>query len=235
VDRLTRKELKSDRFALEVQHSVEYVAEHRRQVVRWSSIGVAVVLIIVGVFVYRNYQRGVRQEKLASAMQIMNATIGPSQSEYAVSFPTTTERDKAATKAFTELATKYPGTDEGVLAEFYLGTNAADAGNIDEAAKRYKVVVDEGSGPYASVAKLSLAQIYASQGKQTEGEKLIQSVIDHPTELVSKEAATIALAKLVALKDAARARKMLEPLRGSPRSGISRSALNALDDISQKN
>ena len=235
MDRLTRKELKSDRFALEVQHSVEYVAEHRRQVVRWASIGGAVVLLIVGVFVYRNYERGVRQEKLASAMQIMNATIGQTQSEYAVSFPTTAERDKAATKAFTELATKYPGTDEGVLAEFYLGTNAADAGNIDEAAKRYKVVVDDGSGPYASMAKLSLAQIYAAQGKQVEGEKLIQSVIDHPTELVSKESATIALAKLVAPKDPARARKMLEPLRGSPRSGISRSALNALDDISQKN
>ena len=235
MDRLTRKELKSDRFALEVQHSVEYVAEHRRQVVRWASISGAVVLLIVGVFVYRNYERGVRQEKLASAMQIMNATIGQTQSEYAVSFPTTAERDKAATKAFTELATKYPGTDEGVLAEFYLGTNAADAGNIDEAAKRYKVVVDDGSGPYASMAKLSLAQIYAAQGKQVEGEKLIQSVIDHPTELVSKESATIALAKLVAPKDPARARKMLEPLRGSPRSGISRSALNALDDISQKN
>lgn len=235
MDRLTRKELKSDRFALEVQHSVEYVAEHRRQVVRWASIGVAVVLLIVGIFVYRNYERGVRQEKLASAMQIMNATIGQSQSDYAISYPTTAERDKAANKAFTELATKYPGTDEGVLAEFYLGTNAADAGNIDEAAKHYKVVVDEGSAPYASIAKLSLAQIYAAQGRQTEGEKLIQSVIDHPTELVSKDAATIALAKLVALKDPARARKMLEPLRGSPRSGISRSALNALDDISQKN
>jgi predicted negative regulator of RcsB-dependent stress response len=235
VDRLTRKELKSDRFALEVQHSVEYVAGHRRQVVRWASIGVAAVLLIVGVFVYRNYERGVRQEKLASAMQIMNANIGQSQSDYAVSFPTTAERDKAGTKAFTELATKYPGTDEGLLAEFYLGTNAADAGNIDEAAKRYKIVTDDGSGPYASMAKLSLAQIYAAQGKQAEGEKLIQSVIDHPTELVSKEAATIALAKLVAIKDPARARKMLEPLRGSPRSGISRSTLNALDDISQKN
>ncbi len=235
MDRLTRKELKSDRFALEVQHSVEYVTEHRKQVMRWAGAGGAVVLILVAFFVYRSYERNVRQEKLAAAMQIMNATIGPSQSDYAVTFPTTAERDKAANKAFTELATKYSGTDEGALAEFYLGTTAADAGNIDEAAKRYKIVVDEGSAPYASMAKLSLAQIYAAQGKQSEAEKLIQSVIDHPTELVSKESATIALAKLVAVKDPARARKMLEPLRGSPRSGVSRGALNALDDLSQKN
>ena len=235
MDRLTRKELKSDRFALEVQHSVEYVADHRRQVMRWSAIAVAAVLLIVGGFVYRNYQRTVRQEKLADAMRIINATIGPAPTEFVLTFPTPADRDKAFNKAFTELAAKYPGTDEGLLAEFYLATHSADAGNIDEASKHYKVVADAGTGPYSSMAKLSLAQIYAAQGKQKDGENLIQSVIDHPTELVSKEAATIALARLVAPKDPARARKMLEPLRGNARSSISRAALNALDDMSQKN
>ncbi len=235
MDRLTRKELKSDKFALEVQHSVEYVSEHRRQLVRWGGVAAVAVLLIAGGFVYRNYERAVRQEKLAAAMQIMNANIGQNPNDNTLSFPSEEERDKAFNKAFTELAAKYPGTDEGLLAEFYLGTHAADAGNIDEAGKHYKVVADAGSGPYSSMAKLSLAQIYVAQGKQKDGESLIQSVIDHPTELVSKEAATIALARLVAPKDPARARKMLEPLRGSPRSSISRGALNALDDLSQKN
>jgi predicted negative regulator of RcsB-dependent stress response len=235
VDRLTRKELKSDRFALEVQHSVEYVAEHRRQLVRWGTIAVAAVVLIVGVFVYRNYQHTVRQEKLADAMLILNATIGQAPTPYVLAFPTTADKDKAYVKAFTELATQYPGTDEGLLAEFYLGTHAADAGNMDEAAKHYKVVVDSGTDPFSSVAKLSLAQIYAAQGKQKDGENLIQSVIDRPSALVSKEAAIIALARLVAPKDPARARKMLEPLRGNDRSTISRGALNALEDISQKN
>ena len=140
MDRLTRKELKTDKFALEVQHSVEYVSEHRRQLVRWASAAVVVVLLVAGGFVYRNYQRTVRQEKLATAMQIMNANTGQNPADNSLSFPTTGDRDKAFDKAFTELATKYPGTDEGLLAEFYLGTHAADAGNIDEAAKHYKVV-----------------------------------------------------------------------------------------------
>ncbi len=235
MDRLTRKELKSDKFALEVQHSVEYVSEHRRQLVRWGGIAAVVVLLIVAGFVYRSYERRVRQEKLAAAMRIINATIGPNPSEYVLSFPTTADRDKAFDKAFTELAAKYPGTDEGLIAEFYLGTHAADLGQMDQAARHYKVVADAGNGPYSSMAKLSLAQIYAAQGKLADGEKLIQSVIDHPTELVSKEAATIALARLIAPTDPGRARKILEPLRGNPRSSISRGALNALDDMSQKN
>jgi predicted negative regulator of RcsB-dependent stress response len=233
VDRLTRKELKTDRFALEVQHSVEYVSEHRRQLVQWGSIAVVIVLLIVGIFVYRNYQASVRQEKLAAAMLIMNATIGPSPSEFVVAFPTQEARDKAFDKAFIELATKYPGTDEGDLAEFYLGTHAADAGHPDEAAKHYKIVADSGSS-YSSIAKLSLAQIYASENKLADGKKLIQSVIDHPSELVSKEQGIIAMAELIGPTDPAGARKLLEPLRGFPRSSISRAALNALSDLDQK-
>lgn len=235
MDRLTRKELKSDKFALEVQHSVEYVAEHRRQLLRWGAIAAVVALLIVAGLVYRGYSRRVRQEKLAAAMLIINATIGPAQSPYQLSFPTQADRDQAYEKAFTELAAKYPGTDEGLVAEFYLATHAADQGKVDEAARHYKVVADAGNGPYSSMAKLSLAQIYAAQGKLADGEKLIQSVIDHPSELVSKEEATIALGRLIAPTDPARARKILEPLRGNPRSSISRAALNALDDMSQKN
>lgn len=233
MDRLTRKELKSDRFALEVQHSVEYVAEHRRQVLRWSAIGVAVVALVVAVYFYRSYQHGVRQEKLAAAMQIINANIGQAPSEYVLSFPTPADRAKAYTKAFTDLATNYAGSDEAQVAEFYLGTQAADQANLDEAAKHYKAAADGGNHQYGSLAKISLAQIYAAQGKQKDGENLIQSVIDHPSELVSKESATIALARLVAPKDPARARKMLEPLRGNERSSISRAALNALEDLSK--
>lgn len=233
MDRLTRKELKSDRFALEVQHSVEYVSEHRRQLVLWGGIGAALALLIGGTVLYRSHEHSVRENKLAAALQIPNATIGPAPNEYVVSFPSEADRDKAFQKAFGELATQYPGTDEGLIAEYYLGTDAADKGKVDEAAKRFKTVADSKS-PYSPLAKLTLAQIYASQGKQADGEKLIQSVIDHPTELVSKEQATIALAELIAPKDPARARKMLEPLRGFPRSSVSRAALNALDDINQQ-
>ena len=231
--RLTRKELKSDRFALEVQHSVEYVSEHRRQLVLWGGIGAAVALLIVAFFLYRNYEKGIRQEKLADAMALLNAQVGPAPNRFAPSFPTEADRGKAVEKAFSEVATKYPGTVEGLNAEFYLAAHAADAGRVDEAAKRYKIVVDSDKEPYASVAKLSLATIYASQGKLADGEKLIQSVIDHPTELVSKEQAIIALAQLLAPTDPARARKLLEPLRGFPRSAVSRAALNALTDLDQ--
>ena len=234
MDRLTRKELKSDRFALEVQHSVQYVSGHRQQLVRWGGVAAAVIVIAVGVFAYLNYQRSVRQSALHDAMQIQNANVGPQQNEYTLSFPTAPDRQKAVVKAFTELAAKYSGSDEGTIAQYMLATNAADQGNLAEAEKRLKTVVDSGNASYGSLAKLSLASIYAGEGKQAEGEKLIQSLIDHPTVMVSKELATISLAELVVNSDPARARKMLEPLRGSPRPNVSKAALTALSDLPQK-
>src|SRR5260370_16457817 len=71
---------------------------------------------------------------------------------------------------------------------------------------------------YGSLAKLALAQLYGTQGKVAQGEKLIQSVIDHPTVLVSKEAAIIALAHLITPTDPGRARNGSSSLRAPPGS-----------------
>lgn len=234
MDRLTRKELKSDRFALEVQHSVEYVSDHRRQVIRWGGVAAAVVVIAVGVFVYRSYQHTQRQEALTAALKISNANVGqpnPANPDI-LTFPTAADRTKAMNKAFGDIIAKYSGSNEAAVAEFTLAVNASDEGNSAEAEKRLKVVIDSGNDQYGSLAKLSLAQLYGSQGKIADGEKLLQSVIDHPTILVSKEQAQISLAELLGPTDPARARKILEPLRSNPRPNISGKAISALSELS---
>jgi predicted negative regulator of RcsB-dependent stress response len=225
LDKLTRKELKSDKFALEVQHSVEYVSEHRKQLIRWGPPAAVLVVLIVAVMWYRNYQHDAREEALHSAMQIQNSQIGPKQNDLVVVFPTPQERETAVLKAWRDLAAKYSGTQEGDIAEFFLGTNASDTGNLPEAVKHFQAAIDSGSGPYASEAKIALAQVYAAQGKVNDGVKLIQSVIDHPTVMVSKDAATLALADLIKNSDPKRARQLVDPLRSSTRAAVSKAAI----------
>ena len=231
MDRVTRKGLKRDKFALEVQHGLEYVTGHRRVMLRWGAIGAAVVLLVVGFFFYRRHEAGVRQQAVEVAMRIETANIGPPANEYVIAYPTEAERNKAALKAWTDLATKYSGTNEGIVAEYFLGGHAAEDGNIQAGQKHFQTVLDSGQMEYGSLAKLALAQLYGTQGKVAQGEKLIQSVIDHPTVLVSKEAAIIALAHLIAPTDPGRARKLLEPLRGSERAQVSQQVLRALSDL----
>lgn len=234
MDKLTRKELKSDKFALEVQHSVQYVSGHRQQMLRWGAPAVALVLIAVAVFYYRNYEHAARQEALHEAMRVQNAAVGPSQSEFVLSFPTPEARKTAVLKSWRELSAKYPGTQEGKIAEFFLGTNAADDGNMAEAEKHFKASIDSGNGPYASLGKLALAQVYGAEGRVKEGEQLLQSLIDHPTVLVSKETAILTLADLLKSTDPQRARKLVEPLRTSTRSAISKAAITVDSDLSGK-
>ncbi len=228
---LTRKELKSDKFALEVQHSVAYVGAHRQQLIRWGGIGVAVAILIVAFFLYRNHERAARQEALHHAMQVQNANVGQQAGEFILSFPTEAERQKAAVQAFTDVAGKYPGTEEGSIAEYFLGTNAADSGNYAESQKHLKKAIDYGDQNFSSVTKLALAKVEVSVGKLSDGEKLIQSLIDHPTTLVSKDEATLALGQLIAQSDPGRARKLLEPLRSSPRGAISKAAVSAVAEL----
>ena len=231
MDRATRKDLKSDKFALEVQHGVEYVTGHRQMLMRWGAVAAAAVLVVLAVYLYMGHQSGVRQEAFQAAQRVEDATVGPAQNEYSMTFPTQAEKDKAADKAWSDLAVRFSGSQEGVIAQLYLGGHAADKGNLQEAAKRFQVVIDNGSANYASLAKLALAQVDASQGKIDDARKLLQSLIDHPSATVSKEQATITLAHILAASNPQAARKLLEPLRAHERSSVSRAALTAISEL----
>ena len=231
MDRLTRKELKKDVFAQEVGHTVEYVAEHRGQVIRYGSIALAVVVLLAGYYYYSKRQHAVRQRELAAATRIQDAGVGPPTGrESILTFSTVEEKNKAAVKAFTGIASRHSGTEEGAIAQYYLGTVAADGGRLDDAVKWLKSAVESGSDEYASLANLSLAQVYHLQGKTAEAEKLLRALMAKPTMFVSKEQAIIMLARTLSDTKPDEARKLLEPLRTQP-GAVSRVALTILGEL----
>ena len=228
--RITRKELKSDKFALEVEHTVDFFGEHHNEILRYGGIALAVIAIGVAVWLYRSHEKTVRQQALSHALEIEAAPVGQAPPAATLSFPTQEAKDKEAVKAFSELAVKYSGTDEGSIAEYYLGCMAADQGKLADAEKRFQSVADSGSKQYSSLAKLSLGQIYFSEGKIDQGEKLMRSLMEHPTIFVSKEQATLALAKGLMTTKPAEARKLLEPLRAI-RGPASQAAIQAFAEL----
>jgi predicted negative regulator of RcsB-dependent stress response len=234
VDRITRKELKTDHFATEVQHGFEYVTEHRPEVIRYGLIALAVLVIAGGWVLYSRHEHSVREDKLADVFRIEQATVGPASDQFTLSFPTQQAKDQAETKALTELATQYSGTAEGTIAQYMLASRAGDQGNIGEAQRRLTDVMNDGKGPYTSLARMQLAQLYASEGKTNDARTLLESLIAKPTAFVSKEEATIALAQMVGKTNPAEARKMLLPLLTSDRLAVSRAAMQANGALPQK-
>jgi predicted negative regulator of RcsB-dependent stress response len=225
--------LKHDRFVEQVGQTVEYASEHRQQIIRYSVAGLVVLVLVLGVSWYRRTQSTTRQEVLREAIHKQEGQVGPAQSPYLVSYSSEAEKQKAVEAAWNDVIAKHPGSDEAMIAHFYMGINAADRGNTQEAEKHLKIVAESGKDAYASQAKLSLANIYEAQGKIGEAEKLLRSIIDGPTVLVSKEQATLVLAKMIGKSRPAEARKLLEPLR-TERGPVSRAAITALNDIPAK-
>jgi predicted negative regulator of RcsB-dependent stress response len=233
VDRITRKDLKTDKFAQEVTHTVEYVGVHRKQFVRIGAIAVVAVVAAIAFWTYRERNRVQRQDELAETMRVMEGTVGqPSPSPQIPSFSTQADKDKAATKSFSDFIAKYPGSDEAYVVKYYLAILASDGGKLPEAEKNLQDVASNGPSAIASLAKYSLAQIYQAENKKADAEKLMRSLIDKPTPLVAKEQAEITLARMLAESNPAEARKLLEPLRTSSRSPVSRTAIAALAEVS---
>jgi predicted negative regulator of RcsB-dependent stress response len=230
VDRLTRKGLKQDKFAQEVGHTVEFLGEHKMQLVRYGVAAVVVVLVAAGWWFYSNRQRAARQVELTRALEVMAAGVAQNSSGNAVSYPTSDDKNKAISKSLTDLATKYPGTTEGAIGRYLLGSMAVEDDKLEEGAKAYSEVAKSGDREFASLANYTLAQVRFAQGRPDEAEKLLRALIAQPTLMVSKEQATITLAQGLAASKPQEARNLLEPLKSQPGS-VGRAATSALEGL----
>src|ERR1019366_4718938 len=118
----------------------------------------------------------------------------------------------AVNKAFNEIINKNTGSSEAYVAEYYLASMDADGAKLDDARRRYQDVADHAPAGYASLARLALAQIDVAESRVTEGEAAFKDLIAHPTDLVSKDQATIAYARAISQAKPDEARSLLKPL-----------------------
>jgi predicted negative regulator of RcsB-dependent stress response len=235
VDRHLKKVVKSDEFKQQVWHSIDFVKDHRAEVQKYGVIGLAVVVVAGGIYFYVNHQGDVREEALAHALRVDQGTVGSNTQAANLHFDTQEDKDKAREKAFREVATKYPGTQEAAISLMNLGQAAVDKGDLAEGEKDFKTVADSAPSAYASQAALALAQLYDIEGRTADAEKLLDNLVKHPTVTVSKDEAELALARVKAKTDPAAARKLLEGLQTTQRTAVSKAAVSELAEIMGRN
>ncbi len=210
--RITRQDLKTDDFAVKVEAGLSFFEQHQEKVKKYGGIAVALVAVIIIGVIYMRHQTAAREDALARAIEVQEAPVGAS-STGGLAFPTQDAKDQEAIRVFTALENSYSGSTEGEIARYYLGAIHADQGKMAAAEKDFQSAAQKGNAQYSSLAKLSLAQIYFSDGRDTQGEATLRDLIAHPTLYVSADQATITLARFLAAKKPAEARKLLDPLR----------------------
>jgi len=193
-----------------------------------------VAVLIFGYIRYQAHQHVERQVALAQAIAVQEAPVGGPSNTGNLTFPTQADKDAASTRAFTDLKNKFAGTSEGEIAQYYLASIEADKGNMAKAETGYKEVAEKGDTQYASLAKLSLAQIYFEDNRTQQAEATLRDLMAHPTVFVSKDEATLTLASFLILKNPAEARKLLDPLRVSPVDAVRNKAISLIGEMQQE-
>lgn len=232
MDKQHRHDLKRDVFQEEVAQSLDWLGEHRQLATRVGIGVVAAAVIAGGIWYYLGQQRFARQEDLYKALRVFNAEVTRESRPGILTFQDPATKDKEARKALGEVIAKGGSSFEGLSAKYYLASLELNQGKAAEAEKYLREVADASDKNLRSLGKLALGQLLMGSGKRPEGEKLLRDLMNNPSTLVSKEQATIALAEGIARENAAEARKLLEPLRGSERGAVSRSALTLLGQLS---
>ena len=222
---MTRHELKEqlqhDQFTDAISRSLDYVTSHREKFIRWGIVALVVLAIAGAAFWYSAYRRSVRQQDLQAAFAVLETSVGPA-SPVTKTFPTEDAKRQASIKALSQVVSKDGGTREGLIARYYLGTLKA-AQNDNKGAETDLRAVADSSSESAVLAKIALAQLYAGEKRASEAQELLRSVVNKPTDLVSKAQAQILLARLDETVNPKQANSILQSLRApDERPAVSR-------------
>lgn len=225
---MTRHELKEqlqhDQFTDAVSNALGYATSHRQTFVTGGIALVIAAALAGGAYWYYAHQRSIRQQDLGAALSVAEAPIGPAN-DYAKTFLTEEARQAAARKALAGVVQKYPGSKEGLIAQYYRGTLEAQANDAKSAEQDLRTVSDSTS-EFAPLARIALAQLYMGEKKTAEAQSLLRAIVNAPGELVSKPQAQILLAQLNQSLNPAESKALLKSIDKSDqaRPAVSRAA-----------
>jgi TolA-binding protein len=199
----TRHQLKQDAFSRATIGAAEKTAhwsvEHRNTLVVVAIVVVVIASAVVGGWYYLSAQDERASFDLAVAVRTVETPIRaagtPAQPDFP-SFASAKERSDAAKKQFQAIVDKYPHTRTADMARYFLGVNAASAGDNATAESTFKAVASTGNKELASVAKLALATLYGNTNRTKDAVALYQELVNQPTASVSKATAQLQLAEL---------------------------------------
>lgn len=199
MDQQTRQALKHDQFVDTTQHGLEWVSENRRSVIVSSSIILALIILIVGgvlIYNHRAEQASIAFGNAMQAYQTPLAAPGQQVPPGTKTYPSVTERAKAANDLFLAVANQYGGTPDGKVARYFAGLTYIEEGQNASAEATLKQVASGFNSDLASLAKLSLAQLYRQTGRDAQAVDLYNELAAKPTSTVPNGLAQLQLAEL---------------------------------------
>ncbi|HVB28434.1 MAG TPA: tetratricopeptide repeat protein [Terriglobia bacterium] len=217
MDRYTRHQLKHDDFQEKLEALQVLAEEHLKQIIM---IGVAVLVVAGTVWYVRSYyarQDAVANVELQDAISTFHAYVGSGQESSLLgpgqSYPTAQAKYQKALTQFSDVVKNYPRTKAAGYALIQMGVCQSQLGNEPTALKTLQDAGKNSDPEIASQAQFALAGVLAKTGKTDEAAKIYQKLADHPTTIVPRATALLALADLYRNTQPKRARGIYEQVQ----------------------
>jgi tetratricopeptide (TPR) repeat protein len=199
VDQQTKQALKHDQFIDTTQQGLEWASENRHTVIVAGSILVALLVIVIGSFVFYSNRTHAASVAFGAAMQeYQTPLVEPGQPvpPGVKTYTSVAARAKAANQLFMAAADKYSMTPDGKTARYFGGLTYIESGDNAAAESALKQVANGWNSELASLAKLSLANLYRQTGRDAQAIDLYNELTAKPTTSVPPGLAQLQLAEL---------------------------------------
>ena len=211
--KLRRKDLKRDRFVEEVTHQVEYFSGHRKQFIAG---GISLVVALVGGVGYWTYSRDRHvsaNADLQEAINLFHGVVSMEEMPGIETFSTQGERIEAVTRALDAISLEFSGTAAAAGASYYSGLLDREQGNKMEAQSHFEQAVRGTGSEYPALARLALGALLFESGDEESAREQFRLVVERPTRTVSRDRATIELARTFIKSDPQQARDLLSAIQ----------------------
>lgn len=199
MDQQTKQALKHDQYIDTAQHGLEWASENRHAVIIGGSILLAALIIVIGSFVIYNNRSNAASTAFGLAMQEYQTPLaepGQPVPPGVKTYSSVAARAKAANQLFMAAADKYSMMPDGKTARYFGGLTYIEAGNNAAAESTLKQVAGGWNNELASLAKLSLANLYRQTGRDAQAVDLYNQLTAKPTTSVPAGLAQLQLAEL---------------------------------------
>lgn len=197
MDTQTRHALKNDKLKQATAGSLDWMSEHRSNVLRWIIIGAVALVVVVGGLVFWNMRSSAAEKALGAALDTYSSPLAqPGAPAQQGTFATAADRAKAANKQFLDVASQYGMTSDGTKAHYFAGVTYQELGQTASAESELKKAADGWDHNLSNLAKIALAGLYHQTGRDAQAVDLYNEVIAKPSTTVPATAAQLDLADL---------------------------------------
>jgi TolA-binding protein len=184
MKRTERRHLKENDFELWTRDAREFLETRGRETLTVLVAAIVIGGAALGYYGWRQHVQSRSSAMLAEAVAIQTAQTGdafaPGVAVPPGGFPNETARDEAAVTKLKAAADAYPSTDAGIYARYEQAATLVSLGRYAEAIDCYNEAIKRaGSGNYAQMARLGVAEAKARAGQYDEAINALKDLAQH--------------------------------------------------------